>query len=593
MKRFLSAFLALALIVSVVAVCGGRASAAKALPEGVLYRWGFENDSDLAAAEQIERKAGAAAASTYDVVPVNRKPDLALDQGVYGSALHLDGTYGVRLNDLEKIDLEAYSISFWVCAAEFPLFAPIIQLGSNLGRDPQLGASKWLSIYLSPENGTNISHPTVETYDSSKGAVEFPGIASMLLAEENSDTAVNEWKMITLVVDGKTYTADDGDVHVGTKVYVNGKLSVEANEEKNGIYGVLPGVLSGENFEGFIGINYQNNLFHGYVDEVYFFDRALSEESIQKVLAEGDPSRVPVEAVKVAPPEITKNPTAETVNEGGSAYYVARATNYNYMNWYVVSADRSTRIPVNNAPWSFPGLTVSGEGTTTLLLSNIPMAMNGWCVEAVFTGDGGSAVSDHCFIYVKRAPRLQLVASPSSGYYTDHDQPVTLTAAPGDTIHYELYTGYQTFTGTVRSGEKIYVPILGGLCYDAQLYAYVVGDTGNAVTCRYTMDDAPAPQPTPAPKPTPGFSGGYFTNGEAEVTLIPTGGDSFSANVSIIRLCNMDGYGTYSNGVVYITITDSPESNIHAEFNVNNGTLFISSSSWEYLPTGTSFSGLN
>lgn len=597
MKKILSAFLALAMMVTMVSVCGGHASAAKALPEGVLYYWGFENDSDLTAVEQMDRRADAAGAALYDIIPTNRKPEIAVNQGVSGNALYLDGTYGVRLNDLEKLDLDAYTISFWMLANESRYYPPIVQLGSNMAAEPQQGATTWMEFFQAPENEAGVIYPSVEMYDSEKGAVEFPGLMATMTGAPDNGCTTREWTLITLVVDGKPFTAEDGEEHVGTKLYVNGKLAMDASAETKSINAALPGLLAGENLEGFVGINYQNECFCGYVDELYIFDRALSEEAIQKVYAAGNPSNIPTEEVKVAPPEVTKDPTSEAVNEGGNAYFVARANNYNYINWYIVSPDHSSRIPVSSAPWSFPGLSVSGEGTTTLLLANCPLSLNGWCVEATFTGDGGSTNSGHCFINVNKAPRAQLMASPSSGYFEYCDQPITLTAAPGDTIYYELRTEYQTYSGNVRSGEKIYIPALADIRYEAYLYAYVVGDSGNAISCQYTMDclpyPAPTPDPEPIPDPTPIFYGGFFSNGEADVNLISTGNNSFAANVSVQRLCNMDGFGSYSNGVVYLSLTDPSCNNMQAEFNVNNGTLFISSSTWEYLPTGTSFSGLN
>lgn len=311
---------------------------------------------------------------------------------------------------------------------------------------------------------------------------------------------------------------------------------------------------------------------------------------IESMIAEATkptPVPAPTVAPRVSAPEITKNPTSETVTEGGNAYFVARANNYNTINWYVVSADHSTRIPVNNAPWNFSGVAVSGEGTTTLLLSNIPLAMNGWGVEAVFTGEGGSSTTSQSFIYVNKAAKTPLTVLPSSGIYVA-DKPVQLSAAPGSFISYELYDDVgNKSTGTVQSGGYVNIPLIPNCRYVARLVAYVVGNENDLIVCEYTMDGM-ASQPEPAP----GFYGGTFRSEEAEVTLVATGGDSFAANVSIFRLCNMDGYGSYSNGIVYLSMPDASGNNIRLEYNVNNGTLYVSSSTWEYLPTGTSFSGL-
>lgn len=612
MKKFLSAILALAMIVSVVSVCGVHVSAAKALPEGVLYYWGFENDSDLAAVEQLAKKAGGDGPASYDLIPANRKPDIAKDLGVSGNALHLDGTYGVKLTDLEKIDLDAYTISFWVYSTKTVDYAPVVQFGSNMTSVPMLGDTTWMKFFFTPENEDTIRFPQVEMFErdaaAKEGTIESLGLTAIIGGEQEYGFILGNWQMVTLVVDGEKFTTEDGKEHVGTKLYMDGKLIMEANAEQNDYCAAMPGLLAGDFAEGLIGINYQEELFEGYVDELYIFDRALSEEAIQKVMDAGTPTYIPPETTpKILAPVVTKNPTSETVTEGGEAYFVARGENYNYINWYIVSADHGTRIPVNSAPWNFSGVSVYGEGTTTLKLSNIPLSMNGWCVEAVFTGDGGTATSSHCFVYVNKAAKAPLYAVPSSGFYTS-DKSVQLTAAPGNSIYYELYdeVGF-AHTGTIKSGDYITIPLVSNCRYVARLVAWVVGDESNLTVCDYTMDGMPVdpepipptpdpepvpPTPDPEPDPQPGFNGGTFSGGDVAVVLNPSGSDSFYANLSVLRLCSMDGAGNYSNGTVTMFLTDPNGNPVGASFNVGSGTVAITYSTWELLPEGTTYYGI-
>lgn len=100
-------------------------------------------------------------------------------------------------------------------------------------------------------------------------------------------------------------------------------------------------------------------------------------------------------------PVITKSPTGETVEKGGSALFVARADNYQSFVWRLVSHDTTNTIPAKDAAWYFKGLQVSGADTDTLSLSNIPASMNGWAVECKFTNPAGSSYTSGAIITVK------------------------------------------------------------------------------------------------------------------------------------------------------------------------------------------------
>ena len=81
---------------------------------------------------------------------------------------------------------------------------------------------------------------------------------------------------------------------------------------------------------------------------------------------------------------ITKSPTGERVEAGGAAKFVSRAENAERIVWRIVSNDTTNTVPASEAAQTFPGLQVSGLGTETLTLSNIPQSLDGWRVEAQF-----------------------------------------------------------------------------------------------------------------------------------------------------------------------------------------------------------------
>lgn len=81
---------------------------------------------------------------------------------------------------------------------------------------------------------------------------------------------------------------------------------------------------------------------------------------------------------------ITKSPTGERVEAGGAAKFVSRAENAERIVWRIVSNDTTNTVQASEAAQTFPGLQVSGLGTETLTLSNIPQSMDGWRIEAQF-----------------------------------------------------------------------------------------------------------------------------------------------------------------------------------------------------------------
>ncbi len=98
-------------------------------------------------------------------------------------------------------------------------------------------------------------------------------------------------------------------------------------------------------------------------------------------------------------PVITKNPTGETVEVGGTAQFVARADGATSFVWRIVSADTTNTVTASEAPAYF-GVQVSGQDTERLTLINIPKSMNGWAVECKFTNAAGSSYTTGAIITV-------------------------------------------------------------------------------------------------------------------------------------------------------------------------------------------------
>ena len=135
-------------------------------------------------------------------------------------------------------------------------------------------------------------------------------------------------------------------------------------------------------------------------------DNGPSSFTLNITVSEAEQAPFPIESEKPAsnkPPVITKNPTGETVEAGGTAQFVARADNADSFVWRIVSADTTNTIPARDAAYYFSGLEVSGADTERLTLSNIPKSMNGWAVECKFTNAAGSSFTTGAIIRVSGA----------------------------------------------------------------------------------------------------------------------------------------------------------------------------------------------
>ena len=110
------------------------------------------------------------------------------------------------------------------------------------------------------------------------------------------------------------------------------------------------------------------------------------------------PTTVPTPAANLV--QITKSPTSETVEAGGSAVFIAYADNSTGIVWITVSPDAKTAYDINNAVSAFPSLQVSGQGTSVLTLNNIPYEMDGWRIQAYFTGNGGPLYTAGAYLTV-------------------------------------------------------------------------------------------------------------------------------------------------------------------------------------------------
>lgn len=109
-------------------------------------------------------------------------------------------------------------------------------------------------------------------------------------------------------------------------------------------------------------------------------------------------------------PEITKHPGRETLTEGDSCLFTARANNATDYYWFFKYG--GTEVSAKEAPGYFPPLTVSGLNTEIIELKNVPTSLDGWQIFCTFSGPGGSVTSEGALINVNE--RGSAASEPSS-----------------------------------------------------------------------------------------------------------------------------------------------------------------------------------
>lgn len=306
MKKLLALLLALVMALSLVACTKGNNDPSsepptsepeqtedtkapvdsEAYPENPLVHLDFENTDGLSV---VALTNGVLTESAHDIL-------LAEGQGAVGNALYLDGKYGLSF-DIPSIEDDTYSISFWYNADRVAVNGPIVQVGRNMDGSNADSPVAWINFTKETWDGDIF--PVAWNRNSSIGTeVNADGVWPWMYAMDQMEHGKREWCLLTIVVDGseggRYVCVDDGMERVSTRFYLNGELMHEANAENMFYQGLAPEILKGEDTEGFIGANYWDTMFKGFVDELYIFDEVLTAGQVKALFEEGNPPASPV-----------------------------------------------------------------------------------------------------------------------------------------------------------------------------------------------------------------------------------------------------------------------------------------------------------
>lgn len=284
---------------------------AEEVPEA-LYHYTFDGDDegisvitqgDMITAEEKEADPYLAGA-TYSLVESDAELQY-VDNGAVGKALYMDGSCGLSL-DVEPLQSDTYTISFWVNAWRLADYGPTVTFGRNMGATGTDDLTvAWMNItqaaWGSSVNGVSTTvFPAVWNRNSSIKTTEADGTENTLWpwigAYDDTVHGLREWVMITVVANGERYTADvDQAERVGTQFYINGMLASEClthDGNGDGYGGISPEIMTtvdGDQFAFNFGVNYWDSMYKGFVDDLYVFDSALTAGEVAGLYALGDP----------------------------------------------------------------------------------------------------------------------------------------------------------------------------------------------------------------------------------------------------------------------------------------------------------------
>ena len=164
-------------------------------------------------------------------------------------------------------------------------------------------------------------------------------------------------------------------------------------------------------------------------------------------------------------PKITKSPTGETVDAGGSAMFIAKSDDATRAIWHFVSPDRSQDIEYTEAAQKFSGLDIIDADTGSLVLKNIPESLNGWSVYCRFSNAIGSSDTDRATITVNAAKAPEQASFDYTGTFTEARAQRGTLSITGSASLYEVSVDWY-------EGSTEYITNFSGVFSDTGIMTY-------------------------------------------------------------------------------------------------------------------------
>ena len=284
---------------------------------GLKAYYSFDEDftdhiSGLSAVE-----VGGAGAGIFNVPA--EESDIEFIAGQSGRAVKFAGVGGNGLRLPTSINSKDYTISFWMNPQEYTDFSSIIFARREPGHFLNIMGQGW---------NDDSSHPQFRIW---RDAVGEQTELNYVMGNTVDKALQKEWTHITYVVN-----QNEDDTEATVALYVNGvRQQVMMFPDLVDLGYAIPDFFSGGPTEFYLGINWWDPTYHGSIDELYLFERALSEDDVAALHAQGiieeeeEEPALPTNRVSVHDPSIVKD---------GDTYYIfgshmAWAKTTDLINW--------------------------------------------------------------------------------------------------------------------------------------------------------------------------------------------------------------------------------------------------------------------
>ena len=236
---------------------------------GLKAYYSFDEDftdhiSGLSAVE-----VGGAGAGIFNVPA--EESDIEFIAGQSGRAVKFAGVGGNGLRLPTSINSKDYTISFWMNPQEYTDFSSIIFARREPGHFLNIMGQGW---------NDDSSHPQFRIW---RDAVGEQTELNYVMGNTVDKALQKEWTHITYVVN-----QNEDDTEATVALYVNGvRQQVMMFPDLVDLGYAIPDFFSGGPTEFYLGINWWDPTYHGSIDELYLFERALSEDDVAALHAQG------------------------------------------------------------------------------------------------------------------------------------------------------------------------------------------------------------------------------------------------------------------------------------------------------------------
>lgn len=241
-----------------------------------MYSYNFDNN--IGTAQVVTRLGDNSYGSNVGAYP---QPDSEKKEiykkGVRNQALYLDGSYGLLLEH-EKIG-KSYTVSFWVKPEKLQQWSSMLFVGDGIFGDTGswFNATQRYSEYGWPVTPYLWSYSGILKDHRSTSREPDMGESNtgeLNTGEQSDNLPRGIWSHVLFSVDGNS----NGKVE-GTRVmncYINGEL-INSGE-------VAWDIWDSKNVSTYLGINYWDPAFYGYLDDLEIYNTAVTAEQAKAIM---------------------------------------------------------------------------------------------------------------------------------------------------------------------------------------------------------------------------------------------------------------------------------------------------------------------